>query len=54
MVPVSIVIITKNEADIIASCIEKSRLITDDIVVIDNGSTDETSGYCRHFGCRVL
>ncbi len=53
MVPVSIVIITKNEADIIASCIQMSRLITDDIVVIDNGSTDETIDIAGTYGCRV-
>jgi glycosyltransferase involved in cell wall biosynthesis len=53
MVPVSIVIITKNEADIIASCIQKSRLITDDIVVIDNGSTDKTLDIAGTYGCRV-
>ncbi len=53
MVPVSIVIITKNEADIIASCIHKSRLITDDIVVIDNGSTDDTLDIANTYGCRV-
>jgi glycosyltransferase involved in cell wall biosynthesis len=53
MVPVSIVIITKNEADIVASCIHKSRLITDDIVVIDNGSTDDTLDIAGTYGCRV-
>jgi glycosyltransferase involved in cell wall biosynthesis len=53
MVPVSIVIITKNEADIIASCIQKARLITDDIVVIDNGSTDDTPHIAGIYGCRV-
>jgi glycosyltransferase involved in cell wall biosynthesis len=53
MVPVSIVIITKNEADIIACCIQKARLITDDIVVIDNGSTDETLDIAYTNGCRV-
>src|SRR5580700_6608328 len=53
MVPVSIVIITKNEADIIASCIQMSKLITDDIVVIDNGSTDDTLDIAGTYGCRV-
>ena len=53
MVPVSIVIITKNEADIIAACIQKSRLITDDIVVIDNGSTDDTLDIAGIYGCRI-
>jgi glycosyltransferase involved in cell wall biosynthesis len=53
MVPVSIVIITKNEADIIASCIEKARQITDDIVIIDNDSTDETLEIAGNYGCRI-
>ena len=53
MVPVSIVIITKDEADIIAGCIQKARLITDDIVVIDNGSTDDTTDIAGIYGCRV-
>jgi glycosyltransferase involved in cell wall biosynthesis len=53
MVPVSIVIITKNEADTIAGCIERCRLITDDIVVIDNESVDDTPGIAGVFGCRV-
>ena len=53
MVAVSIVIITKNEADIIAGCIQKAKLITDDIVVIDNGSTDETLTIAGAYGCRI-
>ena len=53
MLPVSIVIITKNEADIIARCIEKARQITDDIVIIDNGSTDATVEIAFTYGCRV-
>jgi len=40
MVPVSIVIITKNEADIIAGCIEQAMLITDDVVMIVNNTAD--------------
>lgn len=54
MVAVSIVIITKNEADIIAACINKARLVTDDIVIIDNGSTDETLDIAFTYGCRVF
>jgi glycosyltransferase involved in cell wall biosynthesis len=53
MVPVSIVIITKNEADIIDACIRKAAQITDDIVVIDNESTDDTVGIANSLGCRV-
>ncbi|MDF2433899.1 MAG: hypothetical protein JWP44_3530 [Mucilaginibacter sp.] len=53
MVPVSIVIITKNEADIITGCIDKARMITDDIVVIDNGHADVTGDIAMLYGCRV-
>src|SRR5947209_5320580 len=53
MVPVSIVIITKNEAEAIASCIKASKTISDDIVVIDNDSTDGTPMIAFGQGCRV-
>jgi len=53
MVPVSIVIITKNEADVIANCIIKAKLITDDIVIVDNESTDETLDIAYTYGCRI-
>jgi (heptosyl)LPS beta-1,4-glucosyltransferase len=53
MVPVSIVIITKNEADIIPRCIAMARCITDDIVIIDSGSTDKTLEIALNYGCRV-
>jgi glycosyltransferase involved in cell wall biosynthesis len=52
MVPVSIVIITKNEADIMAACMQKARLITDDIVVIDNGK-DNIPFIIDTGGCRI-
>ncbi len=53
MVPVSVVIITKNEADVIAQCISAAKLITDDILIIDNYSTDETFNIALAEGCRV-
>jgi glycosyltransferase involved in cell wall biosynthesis len=53
MVPVSIVIITKNEAEVIAGCISMAKLITNDIVIIDNGSTDGTREIASAYGCRV-
>jgi glycosyltransferase involved in cell wall biosynthesis len=54
MVPVSIVIITKNEAEVIAQSISMARLITDDIVVVDNGSSDNTRHIANEKGCRVF
>jgi glycosyltransferase involved in cell wall biosynthesis len=53
MVPVSIVIITKNEAEVIASCLNSAQLITDDIIVVDNDSTDTTTQIAHKYGCRI-
>jgi len=53
MVPVSIVIITRNEADVIGSCINSAKLISDDVVIVDAGSTDDTLTIAAACGCRV-
>ncbi len=53
MIPVSVVIIAKNEADVIATCINAAKLITDDILIIDNHSTDATFEIAQAQGCRV-
>lgn len=53
MVPVSVVIITKNEAEAITSCIKASKTISDDIIVIDNDSTDGTPMIAFGYGCHV-
>lgn len=54
MQQVSVVIICKNEADIISKTIASLRGLTDDIVVYDNGSTDETVLIAREAGARVF
>lgn len=54
MVPVSVVIITKNEAGVIARSISMARLITDDIVIVDNNSTDDTESIALAYGCRIF
>jgi len=53
MTPISVVIITKNEAAIIAQCINMAQLLSKDIIIIDSGSTDETVKIARQYGCRV-
>jgi glycosyltransferase involved in cell wall biosynthesis len=53
MVPISVVMITKNKADVIARSLYKARMITNDIVVIDNGSTDDTLKIAKEAGCRI-
>jgi len=53
MLPVSVVIIAKDESTVIEQCISKAKLITDDIVVVDNKSTDATPQIAIKAGCRV-
>lgn len=50
---VSAVIIAKNEADMIANCIETVRWCQE-IIVIDNGSTDATAEIADQLGARVV
>jgi glycosyltransferase involved in cell wall biosynthesis len=53
MIPISVVIITKNEAEMLAKSLPLLRHITHDIVVIDNGSNDETLKIAGDNNCRV-
>jgi len=46
---VSATIITKNEADNIADCLKSARLVADEIIVLDSGSTDATVDIARKY-----
>jgi glycosyltransferase involved in cell wall biosynthesis len=50
---VSIVILSHNERDNISVCVESVRW-SNDIVVLDSGSTDDTVAVAAKLGCRVL
>jgi glycosyltransferase involved in cell wall biosynthesis len=52
--PLSVVIITKNEAHIIGTTLQSLQGITDDIVIVDSGSTDTTIVIARQFGATVI
>jgi len=52
-VPISVVIIAKNEARRISDCIDSVRNLTDDIVVVDSGSSDRTCEIAAAKGARV-
>ena len=54
MLPVSVFIIAKNEADRIGATIRAIRGLTDDLVVVDSGSTDGTQGVAEELGARVI
>lgn len=53
MRPISIVIIAKNEELVLGRTLNSLRNITDDIVVADTGSTDDTINTARKSGARV-
>ncbi len=54
MAPLSIFIIARNEADRIGRTIEAARGLSDDIVVVDSGSTDGTQAVAESHGARVI
>lgn len=54
MHPFSVVIIARNEAHDIGRTLEPLRALTDDIVVVDSGSTDGTQDIARSMGARVI
>lgn len=52
--PLSVFIIARNEVDRIGATIRAVRDLTDDLVVVDSGSTDGTQDLARSLGARVI
>jgi len=52
MTKLSVIIITKNEADNIRACLE-SVSWADEIIVVDSGSSDDTVDICKASGAQV-
>lgn len=54
MQKISVVIVCKNEEEEIGRCLRSLHGFTDDIVVLDNGSTDHTKERVREEGARLI
>jgi glycosyltransferase involved in cell wall biosynthesis len=53
MISISVVILTKNEAHHIGRCLRALKGLSDDIHVLDSGSTDNTVELAQQHGARV-
>ncbi|MES1222986.1 MAG: glycosyltransferase family 2 protein [Bacteroidota bacterium] len=51
---ISVVIITRNEGHIISKTLQSLQGLTDDIIIVDSGSTDDTLAICRQFNVTIL
>ena len=51
---ISVFVIALNEADRIGATLDAARKVTDDLIVIDSGSTDGTQDVARAHGARVI
>jgi glycosyltransferase involved in cell wall biosynthesis len=49
----SVIIITKNEAELIGQCLESVKW-ANEIIVVDSGSTDDTTKICRRYTDKVI
>jgi glycosyltransferase involved in cell wall biosynthesis len=54
MANISAVIITKNEERNIARCIESLKIIADEVLIVDSGSTDKTIEIAEKLGAKVI
>lgn len=52
--PISLVVITYNEASNIARCLNSARSIVDEMLVVDSFSTDDTVAIAEREGARVI
>ena len=51
---ISVLIITKNDEDVIADCIKSVRDLADEIIVVDGGSNDRTPELAEKLGAKVV
>ena len=51
---ISVLIITKNDGDIISECIKSVKDLADEIIVVDGGSQDNTIEVSERLGAKVV
>lgn len=49
----SVILITKNEAELVGQCLESVKW-ADEIIIVDSGSTDDTVSICRRYTNHVV
>lgn len=54
LVRISLCMIVRDEAEMLAECLESVRGVVDEIVIVDTGSIDNTVELARTFGARVV
>jgi glycosyltransferase involved in cell wall biosynthesis len=51
---ISVVIITKNEEKRIRACLDQARKLADEIIIVDDESTDRTRDIALEYGAKVI
>ena len=54
MAKLSVVILAKNEEKFIGACIKSVKNFSDEIIVVDDFSTDDTAEICENLGAKVF
>lgn len=53
-IELTLCMIARNEESVLARCLESIRLVVDQIVIVDTGSTDGTLAVARRYGAHLL
>ncbi|MDO4179396.1 MAG: glycosyltransferase family 2 protein [Phascolarctobacterium sp.] len=54
MAKLTVIVLTKNEEQNIVDVVKNSKQVTDDVLIIDSGSTDKTCELAEKYGARVV